>query len=59
MPHNPKDDLKDPHWKKAMTNEYTALTNNDTWELFPRPSNVNVIRYMLIFFHKTNAEGSF
>ena len=42
-----------------MTDEYTALINNDTWELVPCPSNVNVIRCMWIFCHKTNVDGSF
>lgn len=42
-----------------MLDEYDVLIKNNTWELVPRPSNVNIIRSMLIFRHKKNSDGSF
>jgi len=43
----------------AMKDEYTALINNKTWDLVPRPSNVNVIRSLWIFSNKKKSDGSF
>ncbi|GKB52362.1 ribonuclease H-like domain-containing protein [Tanacetum coccineum] len=50
--------LRDPHWNKAMVDEYNALISNGTWVLVPRPTNVNVVRSMWLFRHKYNADGS-
>ncbi|GKA30777.1 ribonuclease H-like domain-containing protein [Tanacetum coccineum] len=50
--------LRDPHWHKAMVDEYNALISNGTWALVPRPSNVNIVRSMWLFRHKFNADGS-
>ncbi|KAK8937455.1 hypothetical protein KSP39_PZI012258 [Platanthera zijinensis] len=50
--------LHDPHWKAAMTDEFNALLKKETWELVPRPSNVNVIRCMWLFKHKFRSDGS-
>jgi histone deacetylase 1/2 len=44
--------LKDPNWKMAMHDEYDALIKNETWDLVPRPPDVNVIRSMWNFRHK-------
>jgi len=54
LPHNPKAALFDSNWKAAMLDEFDALIKNKTWELVPRPQNVNVIRSMWIFRHKKN-----
>ncbi|XP_059298129.1 uncharacterized mitochondrial protein AtMg00810-like [Lycium ferocissimum] len=43
----------------AMNDEFDALIKNKTWELVPRPPNVNVIRYMWIFTHKEKSNGDF
>ncbi|MCH87604.1 retrovirus-related Pol polyprotein from transposon TNT 1-94, partial [Trifolium medium] len=51
--------LKDPNWKMAMDDEYNALIKNKTWDLVPRPTDVNVIISMWIFRHKEKSEGSF
>ncbi|KAI3680090.1 hypothetical protein L2E82_50682 [Cichorium intybus] len=51
--------LRDPNWKMAMDDEYDALIKNKTWELVPRPPNVNVIRSMWIFTHKEKSNGVF
>lgn len=35
LPHSAEAALKDPKRKKAMEEEYQALTNNETWTLVP------------------------
>ena len=37
--------LRDLNWKMVMDDEYDALIKNKTWELVPRPPNVNVGLY--------------
>ncbi|PNY09701.1 copia protein [Trifolium pratense] len=59
LPRNPVSALRDPNWKMAMHDEYDALIKNETWDLVPRPPNVNVIRSMWIFRHKEKSDGSF
>ena len=41
-----------------MTDEFNALINNNTWELVPMRPNMNIIRCMWIFKHKTKSDGS-
>ena len=59
LPRNPVVALRDPNWKMAMDDEYDALIKNKTWELVPRPPNVNVIRSMWVFAHKEKSNGVF
>ncbi|KAI3764159.1 hypothetical protein L2E82_14162 [Cichorium intybus] len=58
LPRNPLDALKNPDWNSAMTDEFRALIDNNTWELVPRTSHMNIVRSMWIFCHKTKADGS-
>ena len=58
LPHNLVSALKDLNWKMAMDDEYNALIKNKTWELVPRPPDVNVILSMWIFRQK-KSYGSF
>nr|GEW14878.1 ribonuclease H-like domain-containing protein [Tanacetum cinerariifolium] len=51
--------FRDPHWKKAMLDEYNALISNGTWVFVPRPANVNVVRFIWLFKHKFKVDGSF
>nr|GFB13566.1 ribonuclease H-like domain-containing protein [Tanacetum cinerariifolium] len=50
--------FNDPHWYRAMLDEYNALIKNKTWILVPRPHNVNIFRCLWIFRHKYNTDGS-
>ena len=59
LPRTPIDALRDPNWKMAMDDEFDALITNKTWELVPRPPDVNVIRSMWIFTHKVKSNGDF
>ncbi|GAA0179793.1 transmembrane signal receptor [Lithospermum erythrorhizon] len=43
----------------AMQDEYDPLIKNNTWDLVPPPSGVNIIRSMWIFRHKLCFDGSF
>lgn len=38
-----------PHWRDAMSNEFTTLLNYSTWDLVPPPSNANIIGCKWIF----------
>jgi len=37
------DALSDPHWRRAMEEEYAALLANRKWDLVPRPPGSNVV----------------
>lgn len=43
VPKNSINALNDPNWKYVMLDENNALIKNKTWELVPRPPNVNII----------------
>jgi len=43
----------------VMDDEYNALIKNETWDLVPRPPNVNVSLTMWIFRHKEKFVGTF
>ncbi|CAL9241108.1 unnamed protein product [Arabidopsis halleri] len=49
---------KDGHWNNAMTEEYNAQIKNGMWVLVPRPVATNIIRFLWLFRHKFNADGS-
>ncbi|GJT13592.1 ribonuclease H-like domain-containing protein [Tanacetum coccineum] len=50
--------LKDPHWCNSLYDEYNALVKNGTWIIVPRPSCVNVVRFIWLFKHKFHADGT-
>jgi len=58
LPRSCRDALADPHWRRAMEDEYAALQANHTWDLVPRPAKANVVTGKWIFKHKFNADGS-
>ena len=53
-----RDALADPHWRRAMEEEYAALLANQTWDLVPRPSGCNVVTGKWIWTHKCRADGT-
>ena len=58
IPKTPHLALSIPEWYDAMQNEFSALINNETWELVPRRSDMNIIRSMWLFKHKFRSDGS-
>jgi hypothetical protein len=58
LPKNPTDALNNPIWYRAMNDEFTALIENNTWELVPRHPSMNVVRCIWLFKHKTKSDGS-
>nr|GEU66826.1 putative ribonuclease H-like domain-containing protein [Tanacetum cinerariifolium] len=53
-----KSAAKHAHWMEAMQKELTALHNNDTWTLVPRPKNQNVVGSKWLFCTKFCSDGS-
>ena len=50
--------LKDPNWRQAMQEEYTALVQNNTWSLVPPHTAANVVGCKWIFRLKRNVDGT-
>ena len=58
VPSSVRDALADPHWRRAMEEEYAALLANQTWDLVPRPSGCNVVTGKWIWTHKRRTDGT-
>ena len=50
--------IKDDQWLQAMKTKFTALQHNQTWNLVPRSSFMNVISCKWIFKLKHKSDGS-
>ncbi|GKV07211.1 hypothetical protein SLEP1_g19009 [Rubroshorea leprosula] len=50
--------LKDPNWRKAMSDEFTALVRQGTWDLVPPSLAQNVIGCKWVFRLKRRVDGS-
>lgn len=48
---------KSENWRKAMEEEMAALRQNQTWELVPKPVEVNPISCKWVYKVKTRADG--
>ncbi|GJX79012.1 ribonuclease H-like domain-containing protein [Tanacetum coccineum] len=58
FPKSYRDAFNDPNWQNAMRDEYTALIQNKTCTLVPRPPDTNIVRCMWLFCHKYMAYGT-
>jgi hypothetical protein len=52
------DALREPSWRNAMSEEFSALSQTNTWTLVPRPSGTNIVGSKLIFKTKHRLDGS-
>ncbi|KAK1602429.1 hypothetical protein QYE76_037452 [Lolium multiflorum] len=52
------DALEEPAWHAAMSDEFVALHQNNTWNLVPRPPGVNLVSRKWIFKTKHRPDGS-
>jgi len=58
VPSSVHEALSDPHWRRAIEEEYAALLANQTWDLVPRPPASNVVTGKWTWTHKRRADGS-
>lgn len=58
IPKSAKSAITVPQWKEAMSVEYKALMENQTWTLVPRQSSDNVISKKWVFKVKAKSDGS-
>eukprot|EP00253_Pinus_taeda_P027100 PITA_27100 len=56
-PQNVREACKDECWVKGMEEELEKIEKNNTWELFLRPKDKNVIGTKWIFKNKMNENG--
>jgi len=49
---------KDPKWRHAMSEEYSALLRNNTWTLVPRVPNSNVVDCKWVYKIKRDQTGA-
>ncbi|KAL6327017.1 hypothetical protein AAG906_013184 [Vitis piasezkii] len=50
--------FQNPDWSKAMKEEIAALKRNQTWELVPKPRDVEPISYKWVYKIKRRTDGS-
>eukprot|EP00253_Pinus_taeda_P008130 PITA_08130 len=56
-PQNVNEACKDECWVKPMNEELEKIEKNNTWELFPRPHDKNIIGTKWIFKNRLNEKG--
>ena len=52
------DALRETAWRAAMSEEFVALSHNNTWVLVPCPPGVNIVGSKWIFKTKHRPDGS-
>ncbi|KAJ4718927.1 Retrovirus-related Pol polyprotein from transposon TNT 1-94 [Melia azedarach] len=57
-PRSVNEALADDRWKTAMTDEYSALLRNNTWDLVPFSSAYKLVGNKWVFCIKYNSDGS-
>jgi hypothetical protein len=57
VPSSVRTALTDPHWRRAME-EYATLLSNHTWDLVPCPPGTNVVTGKWLFRNKLTSDGS-
>jgi hypothetical protein len=57
-PASHRDAFHDSAWHAAMTEEFTALQQTRTWNLVPRPPDVNIVGSKWVFKTKQLPDGS-
>jgi hypothetical protein len=57
-PRNLQEAMSNLGWKKAMTEEYSTLIKNVTWDLIPPKSVINLIDSRWVYRVKRKADGS-
>jgi hypothetical protein len=50
--------LADSNWRAAISEEFSALQKNNTWDLVPRPSGANIVTGKWVYRHKFRSDGS-
>jgi hypothetical protein len=58
VPSSVRTALADPHWCRAMEEEYAILLANQTWDLVPCPPGTNVVTGKWLFRHKLTSDSS-
>jgi hypothetical protein len=58
VPSSVHEALLDPHWRRAMEEEYATLLANQTWDPVPRPPGSNIVTGKWIWTHKHRADGT-
>jgi hypothetical protein len=58
VPSSVRTALANPHWRRAMEEEYADLLANHTWDLVPCPPGTNVVTDKWLFRHKLTLDGS-
>jgi hypothetical protein len=49
--------LTDPHWRRAMEDEYATMLANHTWDLVLYPPGTSVVTGKWLFRHKLTSNG--
>lgn len=57
IPHSIAQAMSDPNWKVEMDAEMLAPTNNNTWDLVPRPPTANIVGFGWLYRYNLDSHG--